>query len=188
MMTNLENITEKIIADARIKAEEIISEARQKEEQLFREKKNQALREKEKMIEKAKKDALLKKERMISRAQLQARDEKLAAKQEIIEKVFQLVKEKLQSLPNDQYIAFLQQQLADRKWHGREILLVPEKYIDDVDALGLPVQVMSDESVPSGFIIKDGNIVNNYSFDALVDFYRDELEPVIARELFAGLE
>lgn len=188
MMRNIENITEKIIEDARKQAQEIIAEARQKKEKLIKEKEEQALDEKEKLLQKAKQEVIIEKERMISQARLQARDEVLLAKQEVIEKIFALVKEKLRNLDKKAYIEFLQKQLATRKWHGSELLFVPKKYLDDVVLLDLPVKVVTDEFVESGFLIKDGNIITNYSFDALVDFYRDELEPIIARDLFAGLE
>lgn len=187
-MTNLENLMKKIIDDANLKAEHIMREAMDKKQQIIKEKEELALQEKKKIIDKAEQRARLAKERVISRAELQARDEKLAAKQEVIEKVFALAKEKLRHLDEKQYMAFLKKQLQSIQWKGTEILIVPEKYVEKVQELELPVQVSREEFVDSGFLVKDGNIVSNYSFEALVDFYRDEIEPVIAKDLFAGLE
>lgn len=187
-MTNLESLKKKIIEDANAQAALIKKEAEQKKERMIKDKEEMAIREEKQILHKAKQNAQLAKERTISRAKLQARDEKLQAKQEVIEKVFHLAKDHLRNIHHEQYIDFLQKQLETKTWKGTELLIVPEKYVPHVQKLNLPIEISNEEFVDSGFLIKDGNIVTNYSFDALIDFYRDELEPEIARILFAGLE
>ena len=66
------------------------------------------------------------------------------------------------------------------------VLVVPEKFKNKVKSLGLRLSISEDEKIESGFLIKNNNIIMNYSFDFLVDYLRDELEGQIAKELFKG--
>ena len=55
---------------------------------------------------------------------------------------------------------------------------------DTVKKLGIALKVSEDETVESGFLIKDKGIILNYTFDSLVEHYRDEMVTELAQELF----
>ncbi len=183
-MSNLENLTQKILRDAESKAQQIKKEAKEKNEHLLHSQTKEAEDQKKRMLERAKREAALMKERVISNAELRVRDEKLKAKQQVIDRVFRLAKERLLNLDEETYVKFLQSNIKGLNLKGNEVLVVPEKLIPRVKTLGLKVQVAEDEWVDSGFLLKDEDMVLNFSFDSLVDYLREELESEIAQGLF----
>jgi V/A-type H+-transporting ATPase subunit E len=182
-MSNLENLVQKILDDAKKEADLIIEEANKKKEEIISSRIKEANEKKEKILEKASREADMIKDRIISNAELSARDERLKAKQQVMDRVFELAKERLRNLNEQDFIKFIKGKLESMALDGSEVLVLPEYMKEKVKSLGLPV-IVSDESVESGFLIKTNNIVLNYSFDSLVDFLREELEGEIAAKLF----
>lgn len=183
-MTNLENLTQRILEDAKEEAEEIIRIAEQKKADLINEKVESALIDREKILKKAQLESNLLKERIISDANLSRRDEILKAKQEIIEKVFEHAMKELQQMDDEEYIHFLQKKLADIELKGTEVLIVPKNKRILIQNLNLPIKVCKEETVDSGFIITRDSLQINYSFQSLMDFNREELETLVAQQLF----
>lgn len=185
-MSNLDNLTQKILEDAKDKADIIKEESTRKNADIISSRAKEAAEKQKKIIEKATTEANMMKDRVISNAELRVRDEKLKAKQQLMDKVFIKSKEKLNNLNEDDYIKFLTSNIKNMKFKGTEVIVVPEKMKSKVKSLGLYPKVSEDETVDSGFIIKDDNIILNYSFDSLVDYLRDELESEVAKDLFKG--
>lgn len=185
-MSNLDNLTQKILDDSRNEAASIIEESERLTQELINSKIKEANDKKSRILEKAALEAAMIKDRVISNAELSARDEILKAKQNIISKVFSSAKDKLKNINEEDYIKFLKNRLSTIKLKGSEVLIVPERMREKVKKLGLNPSVSGSETVESGFLLKDGNIVMNFSFDSLVDFLREELEGEIASELFKG--
>lgn len=183
MMSNLENLTKKILDDANSQASIIQEESKEESRKTIESRIKQAEEEKKRILSRATSEADLLKSRTISNAELSARDEKLTAKQEVIERVFNLAKEKLKNLKEEEYLAYLKATLEDIKLEGGETIIVPERMKAKVKELGLSAKV-SEETVDSGFVIKDGGIILNHTFDSLVDDIRDDLEIEIAQSLF----
>lgn len=183
-MSNLENLTNKILEDAKIEADRIMEESARTNQNILDSKINEANEKKKKILEKAANEASMIKDRIISNAELKVRDEKLKIKQEIIDKVFDLSKERLKELNEDEYIKFLSNNLKSINLKGTEILIVPEKMKDKVKSIESLPKVSENETVDSGFILKDSDVAINFSFDSLVDYLREELETEIAQHLF----
>ncbi|NLK43746.1 MAG: V-type ATP synthase subunit E [Tissierellia bacterium] len=183
-MSNLENLVQRILDEAKEKANLIMEEANKAKEELIASKEKEANENKRRVLERAKREADLAKERLISGAELKVRNEKLLAKQEVMERVFSLAKERLKSLDEDKYVSFLKNTIKGLNLTGGEILVVPEHMKATVKKLGIALKVSEDETVESGFLIKDKGIILNYTFDSLVEHYRDEMETEIAQELF----
>ena len=184
MMSNLENLTEKILNDAKSQANIIEEESNKVNENIINSKIKEAEEEKKRMLNRAVSEASLLKERTISNAELKARNEKLKAKQEVIDRVFDMAKEKLKNLSEDKYISYLKSTLEDLKLEGNETIVVPKRMKPKVKGLGLKSKISEDEAVDSGFLIKDEGTTLNYTFDSLVEHCRDELETEIAQSLF----
>lgn len=182
-MSNLENLTDKILEEAKKKAEKQIKEAQAFSEDAVSRKIREAEEKKAKLLEKAAFDANLLKERMISNAEVNSRNEVLSGKQKVIDMVFAEAKNKLSHLPKDDYIRYIKNTLSTLKLKGTETLLVKSEYKDEIKALGLGFEI-ADETVESGFQIKDEKISLNYNFNDMVDFYRDELVKDVANALF----
>lgn len=183
-MSNLENLTNKILDDAKTEADRIIQESTKINEDIVNSKVNEANEKKKRILEKAVAEAAMMKDRIISNAELKVRDEKLKAKQEVLDRVFKLSKEKLKDINENQYLEFLKNNLKTINLKGTELLIVPDKMKSKVKASGLYPKVSDDETVESGFIIKDKDVTMNFSFDSLVDYVREELESEIAQDLF----
>lgn len=183
-MSNLENLTQKILDDAKSSADEILQEAKHKKEGLVSTRIKEAERQAERLIERAMGEAITLKERAVSNAELKVRDEKLSAKRNVIERIFQLAKSRLMNIGENDYIDFLKNNIKELNLKGTEILIVPEKMRESVKNTGLALKISDTETVNSGFMIKDNNTILNFTFDSLVDYLREELESDIARSLF----
>lgn len=182
-MSNLENLTEKILEEGRNQAEAMVREAEAYRDDIVMKKVKEAEEKKEKMLEKSKFEANLLKERIVSNAEVIKRNTLLNEKQKIIDKVFQEAKNRLSNLPKEDYIEYLKTTLSTLKWKGTETVLVKPEYRDEIEALGLGYRI-SDKTVESGFQVMDDKISLNYNFNDMVDFYRDELVKDVASTLF----
>ena len=185
-MSNLDNLTQKILEDAKNKADIIMEESTKRNDGIVSSRVKEATERQKKIIEKATIEANMMKDRVISNAELRVRDEKLKAKQQLIDKVFDKSKERLNNINEDDYLKFLSSNIKAIKFNGTEEIIVPERMKAKVKALGLNPKVSNDETVDSGFIIKDNDVMLNYTFDSLIDYLREELESEIAKDLFKG--
>ena len=183
-MSNLDNLINKILDDAKKEADRIMEESAKINEEIVSSKVNEANEKKKRSIEKAAAEAAMMKDRIISNAELKVRDEKLKAKQEVMDKVFTLSKGKLKNLNEDDYVKFLRNNIKVLDLKGTESLIVPEKMKSKVKSMGVVPMISDDETVESGFMLKDKDVTMNFSFDSLVDYLREELESEIAQDLF----
>lgn len=197
-MSNLNNLTSKILEDAKIKAEEIIEKAKNQEKTIIEAKEKEAEDIRKSMIEKAKNEADIKKDRILSRADLDVRNEKLKAKGEIIDIVFNKALKELESLSPNKYVEILKSYMLNLDIAGDEKIIVPDKYKDEVNValkdinkqlieknkLGSVELYEGNRNVTSGFIIVKDGIEGNYTFDGLLNYYRDDLEGEIVRTIF----
>ncbi len=187
-MSNLENLIQKILEDGRKEAKVIAQESQMNNKEILDSKIDEANDNKDKIIERANRDASMLKERIISEAELKVRDKKLKAKREILDRVFDRAKDELANIGEDDYLNFLKGHMNKMNLKGTEVLIVPEKYKEIVKKSGIYSNISNEESVATGFLLKDGNININYSFESLVDFRREDIEVEIAQKLFQEWE
>ena len=102
-MAGLEQLTNKILEDARLLAEKTVRQAEEEAQSILDLARQRAETECEKIISDAETRARELKERMLSTAELNARKERLKVKQELINQAFEQALERLCSLPEDQY-------------------------------------------------------------------------------------
>lgn len=187
-MSKLESLTQRIMEDAKAKAESIMAEADRKSKSLLNTKIKEAQEKSEKLLEKANSEAAMVKDRVVSSAELKVRDEKLSAKQEILDTVFGMAKNKLEKLDDSQYGELLKKTLSNITIKGKANLIVPPSRKSIAEKVSGEFAVTIDEKMLQGFMIKDEDIVYNYTFESLVDEAREQLEGDIALELFKELE
>lgn len=183
-MSNLDNLIQKILEDAKVEAGKIREEADKKRNEIIHEQEEKANKERDILIEKTKKDASLQDNMILSNAELRVRNDLLKARQDILDKVFQLAKEKLVNLGDKEYTDFVVNKLGGLNLKGKETLLVPKAKVDLVKSLDLKLEISDSATLESGFILMDNNVNYNFSFDTLIDFQRDDLETEIAKMLF----
>ena len=183
-MSNLENLTQKIIEDAKEKADEIKTNAEKKANALVVNRVKEANERKEKIIDKATQEAKTMKERVVSSAELKIRDEKLVVKHLVLEKVFETAKKELLNIDDKAYSDFIKTSLKEIDYSKAAIINVPTGKKKMTETLGTGLKVVEDDSLESGFMIFDEKIIYNYTFESLVDEIRDELEASIAQKLF----
>lgn len=184
MMSNLENLTQKVLDDAKSKASIIEKESKKENKTILDSRNREANEEKKRILSRATSEADLLKERTISNAKLSVRDEKLIAKQEVIERTFNMARERLKNLSEDKYITYLKDTLKDIELKGGETIIIPKRMEAKVRELDFNIKISEDETVDSGFILIDKETTLNYTFDSLVEHYRDEMEVEIAQSLF----
>jgi len=198
-MSNLDNLSAKIIEDANVKAETILKEASDNGKSMVEDKIKKAEILKVQMLEKSKIEAITVKQRIISNAKLAVRNENIVAKQKMIDKVFVEALKKLLAIENEEYLQLLKNYLLSMPIAGNEEIILPGKYVDLVNseylseinialmALGKLGEIkVSDENrdIKSGFIVIKNGIEINNTFESLVNSLRDELESEIVKELF----
>ena len=175
-MSNLDNIIDEILQDAKNESEKIVEDAKSEVANL--------VGKADKIIEKAKVEGVQSKDRIISNSSLTARDMILVAKQEMINKVFELTKEKLKTLNHEDYLKFVENSLKtlDVKEDSEIILTESEKKLAGEKLFGIKV---AKETVESGFSLKNGKIILNNEFSSLIDLIKEDLEREVSIRLFS---
>ncbi|CUQ07969.1 V-type ATP synthase subunit E [Clostridium baratii] len=198
-MSNINNLTSKILSDAEERKESILKEANEEKAKIVSKKEALAKSEEATMVEKAKTEAKTAKERIISGAELKSRNEKLTAKQAVIDKVFENSIEKLCKMSDEEIKEFIKNKIVNADIVGDEAIILNEKGNKLVDA-NLLKEINSEllakgkkgeltiskevRNFKGGFILeKDGIEINN-TFEDLVNSERDDLEFEVAKVLF----
>lgn len=183
-MSNLDNIINEILQDAENEAKKIVEDAKSEVTVLVGKRESEAQKQADKIIEKARIEATQVKDRIISNSSLTARDKVLVAKQEMIDKVFDMAKAKLKDLDHDRYLKFVENTLKTLavSEESELILTAKEKELAGNSLFGIKV---SDEVVESGFALKNGKIIFNNEFSSIVDILKEDLEQEVAEKLFS---
>ena len=195
-MSNINNLTSKIIKDAEDKKEVIIQTAEKEKNRILSKKQVEASTAEKIIIEKAEREAVSRKERIISGAKLQARNEKLQAKQEVIREIFESSIETLCNLSKDDFKEFVKESILNSDIAGEQNIILNDsskKIINKTflavinKELGAKASVILSEETRNfkgGFILeKDGIEINN-TFEALVNSLKDDLSIDVAIMLF----
>ena len=187
----IENITARILEEAREEAGNTQRAAEEERDRLLKEAEAQAEAQREELQKKAEEDAVLLKERKASVAELEVRKLKLAVKQEMIEESFQEALKALIELDDSQYVALLERELAAFREEGGEVLL----NASDKSRLGETLEkwmagsrltVAQDTAdIKGGFLIRRGKIYINGSLEEILEGEKKEMTAHLASLLFA---
>lgn len=193
-MSNVKNITSKILKDAEAGKENILAAAEEEKNKILSKKASAANEIAQEILQKAEADAKSKKERVISSAKLKVRNNKLAAKQEIIDEVFEKSINKLTELSKEEFLNFVKNSILSMNLTGKQTLILNEtglKFVDDsfIEELNKEAKATIALSkiagnFKGGFILENNGIEINSTYEALVSSLRDELEFEVAKVLF----
>ncbi|MDU1320502.1 MAG: V-type ATP synthase subunit E family protein [Clostridium botulinum] len=198
-MSSINNLTGKILEEAKVKKEEFIKEAKENGKKILDKKTAEAKIVEKNTIEKAERESVIRRERILSNAELKVRNEKLQSKQKVIENVLEKSLEKLSSLSKEEYLSYIKERILTLPIDGdeniiinlKDKLLITENFITEINSElvkkgKLGNLSLSDETrdFKAGFILEKNGIEINNSFEALISSMKDELEYEVARVLF----
>jgi len=190
----IENITMNILSDAKNVAENSLMNADKTKQDIISNAKNEAEAIIKAAAQKTAKDAEDLKSRKVSAAELQGRKMMLSAKQEAIKKSFNTALEKLNTMPEEKYLNFLTDEITKIPNCEGTIILnkqdrekIGEKLVKAVnEKLKAEKLALSNETVDSsgGFVLKNGAIAINSTFETILDSMKDKLTNEVANALF----
>ncbi|MEG0306560.1 MAG: V-type ATP synthase subunit E family protein [Clostridium sp.] len=199
-MSNLDNLTSKIINDAEVKKIEILNEASIKADKLIGNKIEEATKRASSILERATLESKSARDRVISKSELEVRNNKLKAKQQIIGKVFEISKQKLKDMDSAKFTHFMHSAIISLDIDGDEEIIMneldrvklPKDFLERLNMdllnskkLGLVSFSNKNYVIDGGFIISKNGIEINNSFNELVDSLRYELEYEVGKILFS---
>src|SRR5471030_345153 len=196
-MSNINNLTSKIIEDAENKKEVILSEVKKEKNKILSKKQEEATAAEKIIIERAERETVSRKERIISSAKLEARNKKLKAKQEIISEIFETSIEALCNISENDFKEFVRSSILNSHIDGEQKVILNDagkKIIDEIllseinKELGSKASVTLNEETrkfKGGFILEKNGIEINNTFEALVNSLRDDLSQEVIRVLFS---
>lgn len=176
-MTNLDLILDSIRKKGEEEKNQILKAAEDQAKEIREKSEAEVKGQVDKIIDAAQKEAkqiLANEELSASR---NARDIKIAAKNELINSIIERLMEELKGLDNHSYKKFVLNRLKDFPGKKADILLRDGTFFDSEDLKGLNV---SYETVDDGFIIKDGDVIYDNSFSSIIDYDKDEIKKIIS--------
>lgn len=198
-MSNLDNLVAKILADSQAKAKEITDAAKREADAKIAEEVRAATAEGEKIAADAHIEAERTAAQIVQGKTLAIRDGNLGAKREMLDKVFAEALNRLNDMPKEEYLAYLSEYLSKLELNGEEIIL-PAKYgiasIDEINHKNklsaifgkhLNVKLRTDRVIDGGFVLVKEGIEQNHTFEALIGYYRDDLEGEVLKILYADV-
>jgi len=193
-MNGIEKIVQRIREDAQTEIDGILDAAGREADQIMERARLQAEAEKADLTARNEKTAAEREERLVSMAQMEARQVKLAAKQEMVEKAYGLALEKLCAMADEDYISVVTALLVKAAPDGKgEVIFaagvrerIGEKAVALANQALNGTLTLSGETRPirGGFILKNGNVEVNGSFETLVRLQRAETAGAVAKTLF----
>jgi V/A-type H+/Na+-transporting ATPase subunit E len=198
-MSGIDNLTSKILSDAKAQSDAILAEAQGQEDRILEKSNAEAQKVYKEVTERAGRESINRKDRILSSAQLEARNLKLRAKQEVIERVFTSAIDALNKLSRDKYLSFVKEKILSMDVAGYETIItsgedaysLTEDFITDINSelvkQGKPggITISAEKrNIGGGFILEKGGIEVNNTFEALVNAQRDDLEYELVKLLF----
>ena len=194
-MNGIEKITARIEEDGRQETEALLAQARAQAAEVTARYQAEAKAAADEILAQGRRNAEARARHLDSTAQMECRKAVLAAKQDVIEEAFQAAHKKLLDLPQAEYVAFLAGLAAKASVSGKEKLIFSA---DDRAQVGKDVVAaankklaaggltLAEETRPmdGGFILSDGAVEVNCTFDTLIRLQRGALAGEVAKALF----
>ena len=193
-MNGIDKIIQRIEADAKMEVERILSAAQDQAAEITELYQGRADAEAAELAARNEKNAAEREDRLVSSAQMEVRKTTLAAKQQMLEKAYALALDKLCSVPDAQYIETVAELLVQAAPKGTgKVIFAPEEQA----RIGKAAVEMANEKlggqltvaeetrpIRGGFILSDGKVEVNCSFDTLVRLQKNETAGAVAKILF----
>lgn len=193
-MNGIEKITDRIAAETKAETDRLAAQAEAEAARIEQTYRAQAEREAADARARGEKDAAEHEERLVGAARMESRRALLAARQAQVDAAFDRAMETLCTLPKERYAAAMARLLTRAAPDGRgEVVFSPADRErigrTAVDAANRALNgglTLSDRTraMKGGFILVDGNVEVNCSFETLLRLQREELAGEVAALLF----
>ncbi|MCD8086307.1 MAG: V-type ATP synthase subunit E [Clostridiales bacterium] len=195
-MTGIEKITQRIDADAQAEVNAILSKAQAQADETAARYQAQAEQVSAEVLAKGEADAKEREERLCSAAEMQARQQLLKTRQEMLDEAFRLALEKLQTLPPAEMTELLAKLAAQASSSGREqvvldsatraqcgpqVVAKANKLLGGKGKLTLAPEAGTFQG---GLVLSDGGVEVNCAFPTLVRLARNQTAGEVAKVLF----
>ena len=180
-------IIDKIISDAEKVASVTISQAQKEVDALLKAAKDKAQRQLDQMDRDAHSEADRVKSKEISAADMQAKKALLETKQAILAEVIAEAEKRLVSMEDAEYAKVIGGMLAKLdKSLGTEIIVSKKDAVRLADVVKEKGFVLSERTadINGGFIVRNGDIEYNYSFESIITVEKEAIRQAAAEILF----
>lgn len=199
-MTGIEKITARIQEDAQQEVDAVLAEAKAQADSITARYAAQAEQAAAAIREKGERSAEECRQRLNSTAQMDAKKKALSAKQEMLDKAFALALEKLNQLPEEEYVDLLAKLAVKASASGSEQLIfsatdrarygvrAATKANEILQKAGKPAALTLSEETRAfqgGLLVCDGDVEVNCTFETLVRLARNEVAGEVTAVLFA---
>ena len=195
-MNGIDKITQRITEQIDREIAEIQAKAKEQADAITADYAARIKKETEDILAHGKTAAAEREERLASMAQMEAKKAELAIKQEMLTRAFDLALEKLCTLPEEEYVAFLAGLAAKAARTGKETVILSQK---DRTRVGKAVVTKANEligaagtltlseqtrPIKGGLILSDGAVEFNCTFETLIRLKKTEMAGEVASILF----
>lgn len=178
-MSNLDNIVNRILADANQEAQKLLDEANKKAEEI----KSNSYKDIELIRANAERITRHKandeRMRIVANADLRSRNEENLGMQNLIDQVIAKANERLDEIPEKEFDELILKNKAFLK-EGVKLLIPKNRKIENKELLKIikdkSIEVIEDEEVRNGYVIDGKKLRYNNDFKSLIDFKRIDLE------------
>ncbi|MGE5588156.1 MAG: V-type ATP synthase subunit E [Clostridia bacterium] len=198
-MSALEKMREKILEDAKARADEIVNAATAEAQAIVAGARAEAARKRDEVLARGNEKADEERRRALTLAELDARKQLLATKAALVDEVFQEARRRLTSLEPERYRAYLKQAILEAVESGEEEVVVSARDLGTIGP-GVVSEVNAElakqgrkaalrlSSAPGefdgGFVLRTGRTEVNSTFDAILAREREALVVEVAKVLF----
>lgn len=196
-MEGAELIIQEIHREAEQKIQYILNEAREEAEKIKEEARKRAEDQAEWILRKARTQAEIEKQRLVANAKLEVRKKRLVVQEELVKEVLSALRERLSSLPDDEYFETLGrlaregvEELGLKEVvvtsNERTINLLSERLEEFKEKVGVEVVLGEPIETIGGLVVSDpeGKVRVDNTFEARMERMENELRAEIARALF----
>ena len=180
-------IIDKILEEAEKETQVILKEGKKEADAIIKAAEEKAYKTKESFRKRAEEEARKVHAKEISGAEMEAKKAILAEKQNILAEVIAEAKTQLENLPDAEYVEVVGGMLSrlDAS-EGKEIIVSArdrKRLEGTIQEKGLILSAETRE-IDGGFIVRNGDIEYNYSFDAIIMVDKEEIQLAAAKILF----
>ena len=198
-MNGIEKITDRIAMDADRECKSVLENGKRQAAEIQASYAALAEAQYSEAIQKGRQDAAERIERLGGVAQLDARKRNLAARQEMLNKAFDLALQKLLTLPEEEYVSLLAKlavqgastgtealvfSVQDRPRYGKKVVLAANELLEQSGKPGGLTLSEESRDFTGGLYVQDGNIETNCTFPTIIRMLREQMSGEVAEILF----
>ncbi|MBA2123708.1 hypothetical protein B9J78_02030 [bacterium Unc6] len=198
----VEKIVEKIIQDAKNKADVILKEADLSVNEILLESSKNAQVKKLEILSKRKEEAESKKRMELIRMQMRLKQELLDLKRDLLDSVFEDAKEEFKNIKKDKHREFYRSLLLRSIVSGSEDICISvfdkqkmdEDFWKDIEqelirkGIHPELNIIIDNSIDMGFIVKGKKVFTDCRISSIISSIKEKIETESASVLFEPFE